>query len=57
MGQLNLLRTIGITEMEKELVKKFKYMEKRAILSGETEEVYREEVDVKEIVRDVLNEL
>ena len=57
MGQLNLLRTIGITEMEKELVKKFKYMEKRAILSGETEEAYREEVDVKEIVRDVLNEL
>ena len=31
-------------------------MEKRAILSGETEEAYREEGDVKEIVRDVLNE-
>ena len=32
-------------------------MEKSAILSGETVESYREEEDVKEIVRDVLRKL
>ena len=55
-NQLSLLKTIGATQMEKELVKKFKDMEKRAIASGKTDEPYREEEDVKQIVREVLNE-
>jgi ABC-type multidrug transport system fused ATPase/permease subunit len=56
-SQLSLLKTIGVTQMEKELVKKFKHMEKRAIASGETDEPYQEEEDIKQIVREVLNEL
>jgi hypothetical protein len=56
-NQLSLFRTLGVTQMEKELVKKFKNMEKRAIQTGRTEEPYQEEEDVKQIVREVLNEL
>lgn len=56
-NELSLLKSIGATQMEKELVKKFKHMEKRAIASGETDEPYQEEEDVKQIVREVLNEL
>jgi hypothetical protein len=56
-NQLSLLKSIGATQMEKELVKKFKHMEKRAIASGETDEPYQEEEDVKQIVREVLKEL
>ncbi|HKQ21199.1 MAG TPA: hypothetical protein VJS91_04095 [Nitrososphaeraceae archaeon] len=55
--ELSLLRTIGVTQMEKELVKKFKSIEKQAILSGRTEETYREEDDIKDLVREVLDEL
>ena len=55
MGQLNLLRTIGITQMEKELIKKFKTAEKRTA-NRETVEDYPEE-EVKQIVHEVLEEL
>ena len=43
--------------MENELMKKFKSTEKRSRKVETTEEPYREEEDVKQIVRDVLNEL
>ncbi len=56
-SQLSLLRTIGVTQMENELIKKFKSTEKRSRKVETTEEPYREEEDVKQIVRDVLNEL
>jgi hypothetical protein len=54
---LMLFRSMGIRQMEKELINRFKYMEKRATISGNVEEIHREEEDVREIVRDVLNEL
>jgi Tfp pilus assembly PilM family ATPase len=52
---LNLLRTIGIAQMEKELVKNFKLAEKRSP-NQETTEDYSEE-NVKQIVHEVLEEL
>lgn len=56
-NQLSLLRTIGVTQMEKELMKKFKSAEKRMRNLETIEDQYGEEEDVKQIVRDVLNEL
>lgn len=56
MGQLTLLRTIGITQMEKQLVKNFKTAEKRIANRETVEESYPEE-DVKQIVHEVLEEL
>ena len=56
MGQLNLLRTMGITQMEKELLKNFKIAEKRAATREIAEEYYPDE-DAKEIVHEVLEEL
>jgi hypothetical protein len=55
VAQLNLLRTIGIAQMEKELVKNFKFAEKHDT-SLETTEDYSEE-NVKQIVHEVLEEL
>lgn len=56
MGQLTLLRTMGITQMEKELIKNFKTAEKRTGNQETAEENYPEE-DVKKIVHEVLEEL
>jgi hypothetical protein len=56
MGQLNLLRTIGIIQMEKELIKNFKIAEKRSANRETVQETYPEE-DVKQIVREVLEEI
>jgi hypothetical protein len=53
--QLNLLRTIGIAQMEKELIKNFKSVEKRNP-NLETTQDYSEE-NVKQIVHEVLEEL
>jgi hypothetical protein len=55
IAQLNLLRTIGIAQMEKELVKNFKLAEKRST-NVETTQEYSEE-NVKQIVHEVLEEL
>lgn len=55
IAQLNLLRTIGIAQMEKELVKNFKLVEKHDT-SLETTQGYSEE-NVKQIVHEVLEEL
>jgi hypothetical protein len=57
MSELGLLKTIGITEMERELVKKFKSMEKQAIKTGKTEESYREDEDIQQLVQEVISEL
>ncbi|MDW0249280.1 MAG: hypothetical protein QN720_07570 [Nitrososphaeraceae archaeon] len=56
VAQLNLLRTIGIAEMEKELVKNFKLAEKSYTNLEPTQERYSEE-NVKQIVHEVLEEL
>ena len=56
IAQLNLLRTIGMAQMEKELIKNFKTAEKRIVNRETTEEYYPEE-DVKQIVHEVLEEL
>ena len=55
IAQLNLLRTIGIAQMEKELIKNFKLAEKRNH-DLETTQNYSEE-NVKQIVHEVLQEL
>jgi hypothetical protein len=55
IAQLNLLRTIGIAQMEKELVKKFKSAEKR-YANLETTQDYSEE-NIKQIVHEDLEEL
>jgi len=55
MAQLNLLRTIGIAQMEKELVQNFKLAEKRSTDLEITQD-YSEE-NVKQIVHEVLQEL
>jgi hypothetical protein len=57
MSQLSLLKTIGVTQMEKELEKKLRTVEKRTRMLETTDSPYAEEGDVKEILRDVLNEL
>jgi hypothetical protein len=56
MSQLTLLKTIGASQMEKELVKKFRSAEKHTHDLEATEESHSEE-DVKQMVREVLNEL
>lgn len=56
LGQLNVLRSIGITQMEKQLMKNFKSAEKRTASQETTEESYPED-DVKQIVHEVLEEL
>ncbi len=55
IAQLNLLRTIGIAQMEKELIKNYKLTEKR-YLNLETTQDYSEE-NVKQIVHEVLQEI
>jgi len=55
IAQLNLLRTIGIAQMEKELVKNFKLAEKHTPNLEITQD-YSEE-NVKQIVHEVLQEL
>jgi hypothetical protein len=55
-SQLGLLRTIGVSQMQKELEKKVKFIEEHSRLE-KTDDVQLEEGNVKEILRDVLNEL
>jgi hypothetical protein len=63
-SQLKLLKAIGVSQMEKELEKQVRYMEKRSgvheketQLRTEEELHLHEEENMKEILRDVLNEL
>ena len=55
MAQLNLLRTIGVAQMEKEMIKNFKLIEERNPDLDTTQD-YSEE-NVKQIVHEVLEEL
>jgi hypothetical protein len=56
-SQLTLLKTIGVSEMQKEFEKKVKYVQKHSRLSERMDESHLEEENVKEIIHDVLNEL
>jgi hypothetical protein len=57
MSQFNLLKTIGITQMEKELLREYKPVLARSNELEETRYQPLEPVEVKEIIRDVLQEL
>lgn len=54
-SQLNLLRTIGVTEMEKELIKKYKSIDKRARSLEERSPFEKDEV--KEALHGLVDEL
>jgi hypothetical protein len=57
-SQLSLLRNIGISQMEREMEQKVRYVETSSSISDlDQEEPFMEEDNVKEIIRDVLNEL
>ena len=57
MSQFNLLKTIGITQMEKELLKEYKPILARSNELEEPQYQPLEPSDVKEIIHEVLNEL
>ncbi len=57
MSQFNLLKTIGITQMEKELLKEYKPVLARSNELEEPQLQPLEQSDVKEIIHDVLQEL
>ena len=56
-SQLNLLKNIGVSEMEKKYEEKVKFLQERTKLSQTIEEPELEEEHIKKILRDVLNEL
>ena len=57
MSQFNLLKTIGVTQMEKELLKEYKPVLARSNELKETQYQPLEQSDVKEIIHDVLQEI
>ena len=57
MSQFNLLKTIGVTQMEKELLKEYKPILARSSELEEPQYQPLEQSDVKEIIHDVLQEL
>jgi hypothetical protein len=57
MSQFNLLKTIGVTQMEKELLKEYKPVLARSSKLKEAEYPPLDQSDLKEIIRDVLQEL
>jgi hypothetical protein len=54
---LTLLKTIGVSQMEKELESQVKFVEKRFKPLETTEEPELKNEDIKEILHDVLTEL
>ena len=56
-NQLSLLKTIGITQMEEELFKKFKPVLRKTERLQESNEDHLEQEDVRLLIRDVLNEI
>ena len=56
-SQLGLLKTIGVTQMENELLKEYKPILNRSKILEKYVDQNLEQPDVKEIIRDVLNEL
>jgi len=57
MSQINLLKTIGITEMEKELLKDYKPVLARLNEVEDMQYQPLEQSEVKELIHDVLNEI
>jgi hypothetical protein len=57
LSQYNLLKTIGVTQMEKELLKEYKPVLARSSELEEPQYQPLEQSDVKEIIHDVLQEL
>jgi len=57
VSQFNLLKTIGVTQMEKELLKEYKPILSRSNELEETQYQPLEQSDVKQIIHDVLHEL
>lgn len=57
MSQLGLIKSIGISEMEATLIRKFKSAEKYTSMSEMNDSSSYEEENVKDIIRDVLNEI
>jgi DNA-binding transcriptional regulator GbsR (MarR family) len=55
--QMSLLRTIGVTEMEKQIVKRCKPLIDRSAMLENPEDQELDQQDIKEIIHDVLNEL
>ena len=56
-NQLCLLKTIGITQMEEELFKKFKPVLRKMERLQESDQDHLEQEDVRLLIRDVLNEI
>jgi len=56
-SQLTLLKTIGVSQMEKELESEIKFVEKRTKIFETTDVPDLKDEDVKEILHDVLTEL
>jgi arginine deiminase len=56
-SQLGLLKTIGVTQMEKELLKEYKPILDRSKFMEKYVEQPLGQLQVKEIIRDVLQEL
>ena len=56
-SQLTVLRTIGIRQMEIEMLRKFKTAQERANMLETPDQSYPEDEDVKEMVREVLKEV
>lgn len=56
-SQLNLLKNIGVSEMEKHFEVKIKSMQQHRYTMSESVEPQLKEEDVREILREVLNEL
>ena len=57
-SQLSLLKTIGVSQMEKELEKEVNAVEEKISISEPTIDIPQlEEQEAKEILHDVLNEL
>ena len=56
-NQLSMLKTIGVTQMETELFKKFKPVLRKTERLQENDEEHFEQEDVRLLIRDVLNEI
>lgn len=56
-SQLTLLRTIGVSQMEKEIESQVEFVEKRTKLLARTDEPDLKDEEIKEILHDVLTEL
>jgi hypothetical protein len=56
-NQLSLLNSIGVNEMERQLIKRYKPVLDQSKMMEKAEDLQPEQQDVKNMVRDVLNEI